>query len=139
MGRGQTGFKMTSRFNSLSSKVIGIFLLLTVLSVGLLNVLAYSTSSAVFEDQTFRSMRSTLTFRGDILNEQLAQLENQATSIAKIESLQQSITAMKSGWNTIVKTSGDAKKELRDVFVTKNPNPAELEKLLKPEGPSGFY
>ncbi|PPJ45696.1 methyl-accepting chemotaxis protein [Rhizobium sp. KAs_5_22] len=130
---------MTSRFNSLSSKVIGIFLLLTVLSVGLLNVLAYSTSSAVFEDQTFRSMSSTLTFRGDILNEQLAQLENQATSIAKIESLQQSITAMKSGWNTIVKTSGDARKELRDVFITKNPNPAELEKLLKPEGPSGFY
>jgi len=114
---------MTSRFNSLSSKVIGIFLLLTVLSVGLLNILAYSTSSAVFEDQTFRSMRSTLTFRGDILNEQLAQLENQATSIAKIESLQQSITAMKSGWNTIVKTSGDARKELRDVFITKNPNP----------------
>ena len=135
----QTGFKMTSRFNSLSSKVIGIFLLLTVLSVGLLNILAYSTSSAVFEDQTFRSMRSTLTFRGDILNEQLAQLENQATSIAKIESLQQSITAMKSGWNTIVKTSGDARKELRDVFITKNPNPTELEKLLKPEGPSGFY
>ncbi|MBV2186208.1 MAG: methyl-accepting chemotaxis protein, partial [Rhizobium sp.] len=130
---------MTSRFNSLSSKVIGIFLLLTVLSVGLLNVLAYSTSSAVFEDQTFRSMSSTLTFRGDILKEQLAQLENQATSIAKIESLQQSITAMKSGWNTIVKTSGDARKELRDVFITKNPNPAELERLLKPDAPSGFY
>ncbi|MBW8282624.1 MAG: methyl-accepting chemotaxis protein [Rhizobium sp.] len=130
---------MTSRFNSLSSKVIGIFLLLTVLSVGLLNVLAYSTSSAVFEEQTFRSMRSTLTFRGDILSEQLAQLENQATSIAKIESLQQSITAMKSGWNTIVKTSGDARKELREVFIAKNPNPSELEKLLKPEGPSGFY
>lgn len=138
-GRGKTGFKMTSRFNSLSSKVIGIFLLLTVVSVGLLNVLAYSTSSAVFEEQTFKSMSSTLTFRGDILQEQLAQLENQATSIAKIESLQQSITAMKSGWNTIVKTSGDARKELRDVFITKNPNPTELEKLLKPEGPSGFY
>ncbi|MFN7012174.1 MAG: methyl-accepting chemotaxis protein [Allorhizobium sp.] len=130
---------MTGRFNSLSSKVIGIFLLLTVLSVGLLNVLAYSTSSALFEEQTFRSMRSTLTFRGDILTEQLAQLENQATSIAKIESLQQSITAMKSGWNTIVKTSGDARKELREIFVTKNPHPAEPEKLLKPEGPSGFY
>ncbi len=128
-----------SRFNSLSSKVIGIFLLLTVLSVGLLNVLAYSTSSALFEEQTFGSMRSTLTFRGDILKEQLAQLENQATSIAKIESLQQSITAMKSGWNTIVKTSGDARKELREVFVTRNPHPAEPEKLLKPEGPSGFY
>ena len=130
---------MSSRFNSLSSKVIGIFLLLTVLSVGLLNILAYSTSSSVFEEQTLRSMTSTLTFRGDILKEQLAQLENQATSIAKIESLQQSITAMKSGWNTIIKTSGDAKPELRDVFVSKNPNPAEPEKLLKPEGPSGFY
>ncbi|NML72691.1 methyl-accepting chemotaxis protein [Rhizobium sp. S-51] len=130
---------MYSRFNSLSSKVIGIFLLLTVLSVGLLNVLAYSTSSAVFEDQAYQSMSTTLTFRGDILNEQLAQLENQATSIAKIESLQQAISSMKSGWNTIVKNSGDARKELRDVFITKNPNPNELEKLLKPEGPSGFY
>ncbi|GEO87314.1 MULTISPECIES: methyl-accepting chemotaxis protein [Alphaproteobacteria] len=130
---------MSSRFNSLSSKVIGIFLLLTVLSVGLLNVLAYSTSSTVFEAQTLGSMTSTLTFRGDILTEQLSQLENQATSIAKIESLQQAMTAMKSGWNTIAKTSGDAGKELRDVFITRNPNPGEPEKLLKPEGPSGFY
>ncbi|MFA7415200.1 MAG: methyl-accepting chemotaxis protein [Rhizobium sp.] len=131
---------MFSRFNSLSSKVIGIFLLLTALSVGILNVLAYFTSSSIFERQMYRSMESTLTFRGDMLTEQLTQLENQATSIAKIESLQQSLTSLKSGWNTIVKNSGDARAELQDVFVAKNPNPAdEREKLLKPEGPSGFY
>ncbi|MHB0951717.1 MAG: methyl-accepting chemotaxis protein [Allorhizobium sp.] len=131
---------MFSRFNSLSSKVIGIFLLLTALSVGILNVLAYFTSSSIFERQMYRSMESTLTFRGDMLTEQLTQLENQATSIAKIESLQQSLTSLKSGWNTIVKNSGDARAELQDIFVAKNPNPAdEREKLLKPEGPSGFY
>ena len=131
---------MFSRFNSLSSKVIGIFLLLTALSVGILNVLAYFTSSSIFERQMYRSMESTLTFRGDMLTEQLTQLENQATSIAKIESLQQSVTSLKSGWNTIVKNSGDARAELQDSFVAKNPNPAdEREKLVKPEGPSGFY
>ncbi|MCM2398577.1 methyl-accepting chemotaxis protein [Rhizobium sp. S95] len=131
---------MVFRFNSLSSKVIGIFLLLTALSVGILNVLAYFTSSSLFDKQTYRAMDGTLTFRGDMLREQLQQLENQATSIAKIEGLQQSFTSMKSGWNTIVKNSGDAKGELQTVFVKNNPYPAgEREKLLKPEGPSGFY
>ncbi|WP_416795667.1 methyl-accepting chemotaxis protein [Ciceribacter azotifigens] len=128
------------RFNSLSSKVIGIFLLLTAASVGVLNVLAYYTSSSIFGRQTYHAMESTLTFRGDMLKEQLAQMENQATSIAKIESLQQAVTSLKSGWNTIVKNSGDARAELRSVFVDNNPNPAnEREKLVKPEGPSGFY
>ncbi len=131
---------MVFRFNSLSSKVIGIFLLLTALSVGILNVLAYFTSSSLFDKQTYRAMHGTLTFRGDMLKEQLQQLENQATSIAKIEGLQQSFTSMKSGWNTIVKNSGDAKGELQTVFIKNNPYPAgEREKLLKPEGPSGFY
>ncbi|RCW21893.1 methyl-accepting chemotaxis protein [Ciceribacter lividus] len=131
---------MHYRFNSLSSKVIGIFLLLTAASVGVLNVLAYYTSSSIFGRQTYHAMESTLTFRGDMLKEQLTQMENQATSIAKIESLQQAVTSLKSGWNTIVKNSGDAHAELRSVFVDKNPNPAnEREKLLKPEGPSGFY
>ena len=72
--------------------------------------------------------------------EKLQALENQAASIAKIETLQQSLTGLKSGWNTIAKSTGDAKAELQRVFVTENPHPAgEREKLIKPEGPSGFY
>ncbi|SMC41111.1 methyl-accepting chemotaxis protein [Rhizobium sp. RU36D] len=131
---------MPNWFNSLSSKVVSFFLLLTALSIVLMNVVAYWSSSEVFEAQVQRSMETTLTFRGDMLREQLNQFENQAVSIAKIESLQQSMTGLKSGWKTIIKTSGDARKELRDVFVSNNPFPAaEREKLLKPEGPSGFY
>ncbi|NKN35587.1 methyl-accepting chemotaxis protein [Agrobacterium sp. a22-2] len=131
---------MVFGFRSLSSKVIGIFLLLTALSVGVLASLAYFSSSSVFARQTYQSMQSTLIFRGDMLREQLMQMESQASSIAKFEALQQSLSGLKSGWNTITKTSGDAKAELRDAFVTKNPHGAtEREKLLKPEGPSGFY
>lgn len=131
---------MPNWYNSLSSKVVSFFLLLTALSIVLMNVVAYFSSREVFEGQAQRSMETTLTFRGDMLREQLQQLENQAVSIAKIESLQQSMTGLKSGWKTIIKTSGDARKELRDVFVSNNPFPAaEREKLLKPEGPSGFY
>ncbi|UJW74548.1 methyl-accepting chemotaxis protein [Rhizobium sp. SL42] len=131
---------MAARFNSLSFKVIAIFLVLTFVTVALLNVFAYRTSNSVFQAQTERAMASTLIFRGDMLVQQLSELQNQAASIAKIETLQQSLTGLKSGWNTITKNSGDAKAELQRVFVTENPNPpTEREKLLKPEGPSGFY
>ncbi|MGV8939032.1 MAG: methyl-accepting chemotaxis protein [Allorhizobium sp.] len=131
---------MIKLLNSLSFKVIGIFMLLTIVSIGILNALAYHYTSAIFQDQAYRSMQSTLTFRGDMLEERLTQLENQAVSIARIESLQQSLSALKSGWNTISKTSGDAPAELKKQFVLQNPYGAdEREKLLKPEGPSGFY
>ncbi|MGO7845319.1 methyl-accepting chemotaxis protein, partial [Rhizobium johnstonii] len=71
---------------------------------------------------------------------QLRQLENQANSIARIEALKMSITNLKSGWKTIEKTAGDDRAELKKVFIAGNPNPADQrEKLIKPEGPSGFY
>lgn len=131
---------MTARIHSLSFKVIAVFLVLTFITVALLNVFAYRSSSALFGEQTEKAMTSMLTFRGDMLTEKLQALENQAASIAKIETLQQSMTGLKSGWNTISKSTGDAKAELQRVFVTENPNPpGEREKLLKPEGPSGFY
>ncbi|THV15383.1 methyl-accepting chemotaxis protein [Rhizobium rhizophilum] len=131
---------MTARIHSLSFKVIAVFLLLTFISVALLNVFAYRGSSKLFGEQTEKAMTSTLTFRGDLLIEKLEALQNQAASIAKIETLQQSMTGLKSGWNTITKSSGDAKAELQRVFVSENPRPVgEREKLIKPEGPSGFY
>ncbi len=131
---------MVKLFHSLSFKVIGIFLLLTFVSIGILNALAFHFTSKIFQEQAYHAMESTLTFRGDMLEEQLAQLEIQAGSIARIEALQQSMSALKSGWTTIVKTSGDARPELQKAFVTDNPHPPEeREKLLKPEGPSGFY
>jgi methyl-accepting chemotaxis protein len=131
---------MTARIHSLSFKVIAVFLVLTFITVALLNIFAYRSSSVLFGEQTEKAMASTLTFRGDLLTDKLQALENQAASIAKIETLQQSLTGLKSGWNTIAKTSGNAKAELQRIFVTENPNPAgEREKLIKPEGPSGFY
>ncbi|MFN3509155.1 MAG: methyl-accepting chemotaxis protein [Allorhizobium sp.] len=131
---------MTARIHSLSFKVIVVFLVLTFITIALLNVFAYRSSSQVFGEQTEKAMTSTLTFRGDLLTEKLQALEDQAASIAKIETLQQSLTGLKSGWNTIAKSSGDAKAELQRIFVTENSFPAdEREKLIKPEGPSGFY
>ncbi len=131
---------MTARIHSLSFKVIAVFLVLTFVTVALLNVFAYRSSNQLFAEQTEKAMASTLIFRGDLLTEKLQALENQAASIAKIETLQQSLTGLKSGWNTITKSTGDAKAELQRIFVTENPHPAgEREKLIKPEGPSGFY
>lgn len=131
---------MTARIHSLSFKVIAVFLVLTFITVALLNIFAYRSSSQLFGEQTEKAMASTLTFRGDLLTEKLHALENQAASIAKIETLQQSLTGLKSGWNTITKSSGDAKAELQRIFVKENPFQAgEREKLIKPEGPSGFY
>ncbi|ARO31610.1 methyl-accepting chemotaxis protein [Rhizobium sp. NXC14] len=131
---------MAQRFQSLSFKVIATFILMTVLSIAVIDVLAYFASSRISDEQALKAKESVLIFRGDMLQDQLVQLENQANSIARIEALQMSITSLKSGWKTIQKTSGDARAELKKVFVTGNPNPADQrEKLMKPEGPSGFY
>ncbi|EJJ24993.1 methyl-accepting chemotaxis protein, partial [Rhizobium sp. CF142] len=131
---------MAQRFQSLSFKVIATFILLTTLSVAVINILAYFASSRVSDEQALKAKESVLIFRGDMLQDQLEQLENQATSIARIEALQMSITNLKSGWKTMEKSSGDARGELKKVFITNNPNPADQrEKLAKPEGPSGFY
>ncbi len=131
---------MAQRFQSLSFKVIATFILLTTLSVAVINILAYFASSRVSDEQALKAKESVLIFRGDMLQDQLVQLENQATSIARIEALQMSITNLKSGWKTMEKSSGDARGELKSVFITNNPNPADQrEKLVKPEGPSGFY
>ncbi len=124
--------------HSLAFKVTAIFLLLTVVSVGVLNVTAYIGSSGIFQSEKLQSMKGVLTFRGDMLRDQLAQMEGQAVSIARIESLQMAITSFRSGWKTIEKNSGNAGKELIDVFITKNAN-ADRAALVKPEGPSGFY
>ncbi len=131
---------MAQRFQSLSFKVIATFILLTALAVSTISVLGYFTSSRISDAQALKAKESVLIFRGDMLQDQLGQLENQASSIARIEALQMSITSLKSGWKTIEKSSGDARGELKKVFITNNPNPADQrEKLMKPEGPSGFY
>ncbi|KQV66381.1 methyl-accepting chemotaxis protein [Rhizobium sp. Root1220] len=131
---------MAQRFQSLSFKVIATFILLTALSITVINVLAYFASSRISGEQALKAKESVLIFRGDMLQDQLRQLENQANSIARIEALQMSITSLKSGWKTIEKTSGNASAELKKVFITNNPNAADQrEKLLKPEAPSGFY
>ncbi len=102
--------------------------------------IAYLGSSGVFQQQASAARAATLTFRADMLSEKLAQLRGQAESIARIEALQQDLTNMKSGWKTVEKTSGDAGKALIDVYVTRNPNPADKRELLvKVDGPSGFY
>jgi len=131
---------MAQRFQSLSFKVIATFILLTALAVSTISVLGYFASSRISDEQALKAKESVLIFRGDMLQDQLEQLENQANSIARIEALQMSITSLKSGWKTIEKSSGDARAELKKVFITNNPNPADQrEKLMKPEGPSGFY
>jgi methyl-accepting chemotaxis protein len=131
---------MLNRFHSISSKVLVIFLAFLALSIGVLTVLAYQSSSKVLDAQASKSMESILVFRGDMLRERLEQLQTQADSIARIESLQMGAVSMRSGWGTVQKNSGDAKAELQRVFVTQNPYGAnEREKLIKPENPSGFY
>ena len=55
---------MAARLHSLSFKLIAVFLVLTFVSVALLNVFAYRGSSQMFGEQTEKAMTSTLTFRG---------------------------------------------------------------------------
>ncbi|MDS7595155.1 methyl-accepting chemotaxis protein [Agrobacterium tumefaciens] len=129
---------MLNRFHSISTKVLVIFLALMATSTAALTLLGYQSSSSVLQEQASKSMESILVFRGDMLQERLEQLETQADSIAKIESLQMAVVSMRSGWGTVQKNSGDAKAELQRVFVKDNPF-SQREKLIKPENPSGFY
>ena len=124
--------------HSLAFKVTAIFICLSLLSIATLNLLAYRSGSGVLQDQASVEMRRVLVFRGDMLSEQLALMAQQAGSIARMEALQQGVTGLRSGWNTMQKASGDARGELVAAFVTGNPH-RQKEKLLKPEGPSGFY
>jgi methyl-accepting chemotaxis protein len=131
---------MFSKLHSLSFKVIGMFLGLTVLSVAALNTLAYVSSNRIFERQTLNSMQSILTFRGDMLASAMSQFQSQAVSVAKIEVMQSAIVSLRSGWKTL-QTKGDKASDLLiKTFITDNPFPAdEREKLIKPEGASVYY
>ena len=130
---------MMRKFHSLSFKVIAIFLLLTTGAIGVLDMLAFYGSNRIFERNASQSMETVLTFRGDMLKEQLAQYEALADGIGKLESLQANMVSLKGGWKTMEKTGG-ARAQLIKAFVTDNPNPeGSREKLIKPEGPSGFY
>jgi len=131
---------MSLIFNSVRARVTGLFVLFMVLSGAVLLAIAYLGSAGVFRQQASDARGATLTFRADMLSEKLGQLRGQAESIARIEALQQDLTNLKSGWKTVEKTAGDASKALIDVYVTRNPNPADKRELLvKAEGPSGFY
>lgn len=130
---------MIFKIQSLSFKVLGMFLVLTVLSVGALNYMAYTNSSRIFERQTLSAMQSILTFRGDMLSTAMEQFRSQAVSVAKIESMQSAIVSLRSGWGTLAKT-GNPAEQLIATFVTANPFPVgEREKLIKPEGASVYY
>ncbi len=134
------GGSMNRVFNSVRARVTGLFVLLMVLSAPCCWLLPIWAVPAFSQQQASAARAATLTFRADMLSEKLAQLRGQAESIARIEALQQDLTNMKSGWKTVEKTSGDAGKALIDVYVTRNPNPADKRELLvKVDGPSGFY
>jgi len=131
---------MLKILQTMQGKVIAIFLVLIFLSESALALLSYYSSNAIFLDQTKASMQSILTFRASNLSSELRQITDQASSLAKIEALGKSMVNLKSGWKSLDKTAGDAKKELQQYFIANNPNPAdEREKLVKPEGPGGYY
>jgi methyl-accepting chemotaxis protein len=130
---------MPKMLQSLQTKVVAIFLILTALSVSGLSVLGYFGSSRIFMSQTTASMKSILEFRAANFVSQLHQVREQAASLAKIEALQQSMVNLKSGWKSIDKQPGDARKELQKYFVTENPDKKQRELLVKPEGPGGYY
>ena len=47
---------------------------------------------------------------------------------------------LKSGWKTLDKTPAMPEKNCRSISSAGNPNPADQrEKLIKPEGPGGYY
>jgi methyl-accepting chemotaxis protein len=131
---------MPKLLQSLQAKVVAIFLVLIALSLSGLSVLGYFGSSRIFIEQTTASMQSILEFRSTNLLNQLQQVRDQASSLAKIEALQQSMVNLKGAWKSLDKHPGDAKKELQRYFIADNPNPADQRELLiKPEGPSGYY
>ena len=57
---------MAQRFQSLSFKVIATFILLTVLSIAVIDVLAYFASSRISDEQALKAKESVLIFRGDM-------------------------------------------------------------------------
>ncbi len=131
---------MNRIFNSVRTRVTGLFMLLMVLSGAVLLAIAYFASDRVYQNQASAARQATLTFRADMLSERLTQLRGQAESLARIEALQQDLTNLKSGWKTVEKTSGNAAKALIEAYVTRNPNPADKRELLvKVDGLSGFY
>ena len=137
---GILGSHMKMFFASIQARVSALFVLFMVLSSVVLLVIAYAGSSGTFRTQSVAARDATLTFRADTLSERLRQIQGQAESVARIEALQQDLSSLKSGWKTLEKSNGDAGKALIDIFVTKNPNPADKRELLiKPDGPSGFY
>ena len=124
---------------SLQGKVIAIFLVLIFISESALALLSYYSSNTIFLEQTKASMQSILTFRSSNLANELRQIGDQASSLSKIESLGKSMVNLKSGWKSLDKKPGDAKKELQQYFIAGNPNPAdERETLVKPDGPAGY-
>lgn len=131
---------MFKRLKSISTKVLLIVLSIITVSIASLTMLAYQSSSTVLDEQVGRNMESVLTFRGDMLQNRLQQLETEADAISKLQYVQLASVSMRSGWTTVERANGSAKEELQRVFVTDNPNSAaERYKYTKPEGPSGFY
>jgi methyl-accepting chemotaxis protein len=131
---------MPKIFQSLKAKVVALFMALIIVSVGALVSLGYFGTRSVLVEQSARSMHSILEFRVATLQGRIAQIRDQAGALGAIEALQKSMVNLKSGWKTLDKKPGEATAALRDAFIAKNPNPAgEREKLVKPEGPNGYY
>jgi methyl-accepting chemotaxis protein len=129
-----------SRLHSISSKVVIIVVGIITLAVSSLTLLGYKSSSTVLDEQVGRTMESVLTFRGDMFENRLLQLETEAVAISKLQAVQLAAVSMRSGWTTVERANGNAKDELQKVFVTDNPFPeADRKNYIKPEGPSGFY
>lgn len=124
---------------TISSKVTLTFVVLLLVSFATISALGYIASSRIAADQFRAAKEESLTFRGDLLEEKLQQMEGQASAISQLELLQR-VTSLRSAWAELSKTSGDVGAELRRVFVDENPNPAgERHKLGAVNGVSGYY
>jgi len=126
-------------FKTISSKVTLAFVVLLLVSFATISALGYLASSRISADQ-FRSAKDeSLTFRGDLLEEKLQQIEAQASAISQLELLQR-VTSLRSAWAELSKTNADVGAELRRVFIAENPNPAgERQKLSAVQGANGYY
>lgn len=124
---------------TISSKVTLTFVVLLLLSFSVISLLGYLASSRIAADQFRSAKEESLTFRGDLLQEKLEQLEGQASAISKLEMLQR-VTSLRSAWAELSKTYGDVGAKLRRVFIEENPNPvSERYKLGAVEGQTGYY
>lgn len=88
---------MPKLLQSLQGKVIAIFLVLIVVSESALALLSYNSTNTIVLDQTKVSMQSILTFRSSNLSTELRRIEDQASSLSKIEALGKSMVNLKSG------------------------------------------